>query len=83
MGAAGRPRRGVGRGRRGPADPRNRAAHLVPGLQTVVRVRRHRPVPAERAGPVQSVRLADLPERRDATVGQTSRGRRLGTDQFG
>lgn len=82
MGTAGRPRRGIRRGRRGSANTRNRAAHYVPGLQTVVRVRRHRPVSAERAGPVQSVRLAGVPEHRNATVGQTSRGHRLGKNQF-
>lgn len=85
MGAAGRPRPGFGRGRRGPADPQNRRPRPAPGLQPVVGVRRHRPLPAERAGPVQSVRLAGVHQHRDATAAgrQTSRGHRLGPDHFG
>lgn len=83
MGTVRRQRVGLRRPTGRPAsDPRNRPAHRASGLQGAVRVQRHRPLPAERAGPIRPVRVARLLGHGNAVGRQNGRGHWLGPDRF-
>lgn len=78
MGAHGRPRLERGRGKRKTSDSQNRQARRAPQLQAAVIVRRHRFVPAERSGRIQSVRVAGVHQQRKRIRRQTGDCHRMG-----
>lgn len=82
MDTTGRQRFGHGQRRRGSANSRNRPARFASELQSVVGVQRHRSVPVENAGPVQSIRLPGLHKRRQTIGRRKSRCRWLGKNWF-